>query len=193
MPEPNPTAPGTSDRERLLRLIDGNPEVLSEPRQEVSLRLPAPVESVPPAEPVVPVQKAAEKAPEPIPAAQNPLSKIKIDLSNKDVVKLLKMVVAVVLVFVCLHYVSDMVKTISKNMASNLPKNGEGIAADDENGGLRLVGVDWDDSPVALLEDTRTGKTYFAKRNDRVKNAKVKEIEKNKVIISVNGKTVELK
>lgn len=58
---------------------------------------------------------------------------------------------------------------------------------------LKLVGVDWSNEPVALIEDSRTGKTYFAKKNDSVSDAKVKQIFKDKVIVQVRHQTVELK
>ena len=60
--------------------------------------------------------------------------------------------------------------------------------------GLRLVGVDSSDaSPVALLEDLKTGKTYFVRVNEKVKDARVKQIQKNKVVVSYHGKNVELR
>lgn len=64
----------------------------------------------------------------------------------------------------------------------------------DEPGvGLRLVGVDSSDaSPIALLEDLRTGKTYFVRVNEKVKDVRVKQIQKNKVTVSFRGKNVEL-
>ena len=67
-------------------------------------------------------------------------------------------------------------------------------ALEDESGvGLRLVGVDSSEPPVALLEDIRTGKTYFARQNETFRGARVKQISKNKVLISVHGKTLELR
>ena len=48
-------------------------------------------------------------------------------------------------------------------------------------------------APVALLEDMKTGKTYFAHLNEKVKGVRIKQIQKNKVTVSVHGKTVELR
>ena len=65
--------------------------------------------------------------------------------------------------------------------------------AEDSGIGLRLVGVDWGEPPVALLEDLKTGKTYFARKNDKIHATRVKEIHKDKVVVVVHGKTLELR
>ena len=59
--------------------------------------------------------------------------------------------------------------------------------------GIRLVGVDWGEVPVALVEDTGTGRTYFVKENDKILGSRVKSIEKDRVLVSYRGQNVELR
>lgn len=59
--------------------------------------------------------------------------------------------------------------------------------------GLKLVGVDWGGDPVALIEDTQTQKTYFVKKGDSIKELKVMEIFKDRVKLGYDNKIVELK
>ncbi len=174
MPDPN-----ESDRDRILRLIDGGPEVLKEVQEERGA-------------------KSAEEAPkeQKVPAAS---WRSKITFLDKDLLKLLKLLLAFALIFVCLYYASELLKTMKKSPAVASPVRGGAVdltSTEDESGvGLRLVGVDSSDaaSSVALLENLKSGKTYFARLNDRVGDAKVTQIEKNKVVVSVHGKTVELR
>ena len=59
--------------------------------------------------------------------------------------------------------------------------------------GLKLVGVDWGGNPVALIEDTKTQKTYFVKKGESVKELKVMEIFRDRVTLRYDNKVVELK
>ncbi len=155
-------APNASDRERLLRLIDGGQEVLEElPKDQKPPEVPRHAKTV---------------------------------FLDKDVLKFIKLLVIFGLVFVSLHYGSEVLKTLKG--VPPVPVSGSAdLVPEDESGvGLRLVGVDSSDtSPVALLENLRSGKTYFARLNDRVGDAKVTQIQKNKVSVLVRGKTVELR
>ncbi len=169
MPDPNP-----SNRERLLRLIDGGADALKELQRE----------------------EAPETAPA-SPAGRHILSgwKIKIPvLSAKDGMRLAKWLIALVAVVAMLHYALEMMKTM-KGPAKAASAAGSPAAAEDKSGiGLKLVGVDTSDAlPVALLEDLTTGKTYFARVNEKVKDARVKQIQKNKVTLSFQGRNVELR
>ena len=60
-------------------------------------------------------------------------------------------------------------------------------------GELKLVGVDWGGNPVALIEDTKTGKTYFVKKGESVKELTVLEIFRDSVKLRYDNTTVELK
>ena len=53
-----------------------------------------------------------------------------------------------------------------------------------ESLGLKLVGVDWSEVPVALVEDTVTGKTHFMRQGDSANGARVQFIFKDKVIFN---------
>ena len=59
--------------------------------------------------------------------------------------------------------------------------------------GLKLEGVDWGGNPVALIENTQTGKTYFLKKAETVKDLKVMEIFRDRVKLRYDNKVVELK
>lgn len=61
------------------------------------------------------------------------------------------------------------------------------------SGALKLVGIDWDDEPVAMIEDVQSGKTYFAKENTFIKDIKVLRIQQDKVTISRGNTTEEIK
>lgn len=58
------------------------------------------------------------------------------------------------------------------------------------SGALKLVGIDWDNEPVAMIEDVQSGKTYFAKEDTFIKDIKVVKIQPDKVTIN-RGNTIE--
>jgi hypothetical protein len=174
------SAPDVSNRDRLLRLIDGGQEVLKEVQEE---RTAKSVDALP---------KDPNETPKK-PSVQDFFWGAKIAFSDKDLLRLVKLLGLFALIFVCLHYTADILKTLKKDSKSSVPGPVD-LAPKNEPGiGLRLVGVDSSDPPVALLEDLKTGKTYFARLNDRVGDTRVKQIQKNKVLVSVRGKTVELR
>lgn len=59
--------------------------------------------------------------------------------------------------------------------------------------GLKLVGVDWGEQPIAMIEDTQAGKTYFVKKGDSMKNTRVVEVLRDRVKIFYNNRSIELK
>ena len=166
--------PGVSDRERLLRLIDGGPEVARELQQQR--------ETTP-----EPVRPAEEKKPAPAAPVVAPVavSQRKVPaFSEKHRVRLAQAALAAIVVMFAVYSVTEMMKSrIAPASAAKLetPET------------LRLVGVDWGDVPVALLEDTGSGKTYFVRKNDQVRGARVLEIQKDHVSIFLNGKNLELR
>ena len=169
-----------SNRERLLRLIDGGTEALKEMHTDEPAG-PKPVKS-----PTLFLDHT---------------TRLLIDwkkklpvLSAKDLTRLAQGLLVLAAIVAALHYGSEMLKTL-KHPADKVAST-EGVSATTEESetGLRLVGVDTSDtSPVALLEDLKTGKTYFAHLNEQVKGARVKQIQKKKVTVTVHGKTVELR
>lgn len=58
---------------------------------------------------------------------------------------------------------------------------------------FKLVGVDWGGDPVAMIEDTQSGKTYFAKKDTSVREYKVVDILRDRVILGYENKTIEIK
>ena len=166
-------ADNVSNRERLLKLIDGNPDALKE---TLEVQQPKVAERSAPPEVKVPT-----------------LPKIKIHLSNHDILNLVKILAVVGIVIAVLHYGLEFFKVRVRATESVARTQTPSVAGDESGVGLRLVGVDSSNPPVALLEDLKTGKTYFAKKNDNIKGARVQEISKNKVTLSAHGKTVELR
>ncbi len=167
MPDPNP-----SNRERLLRLIDGGHEALKE------FQKPIPVE---------PVLKKQD------PTAAALVAVKRLVVSKSALLPAFRWLIVPVVILAAFHYGLEALKTL-KGHDKGIPAAAETRATDEESGiGLRLVGVDTSEPPVALLEDLKTGKTYFARVNEQVKGARVKQIQKNKVTVSLRGKTVELR
>ncbi|MFH1691524.1 MAG: hypothetical protein ABIC68_03000 [Candidatus Omnitrophota bacterium] len=58
---------------------------------------------------------------------------------------------------------------------------------------LSLVGIIWSKPPQAIIEDKTDGKTYLVNRGSKVKIARVKEILKDKVVLSYDKQEIELK
>lgn len=56
----------------------------------------------------------------------------------------------------------------------------------------KLVGISWGAEPLAMVEDTQTGRTYFLKNGQQVGEIKVQSITKQKMIISYQGEEGEL-
>ena len=173
--------PSASDRERLLRLIDGGPDVVKEVQDErEAARERQPV-------PVLPASPKPKKSAQAVSAAKEWLGRLDLDTAG-----LLKIVLVGVVIIFGIHSLADFWKSMKK------PDTGvssiQGPAAEDISGtGLRLVGVDWGNPPVALLEDLKTGRTYFVHTNEKIKETRVKEIFKDKITVSFHGKTEELR
>jgi type II secretory pathway component PulC len=59
--------------------------------------------------------------------------------------------------------------------------------------GLKVVGIIWSDYPQAIIEDSTEGKTHLLSRGSKLKNGRVKEILKDRVILSYDGQDIELR
>ncbi len=160
--------PNETNRERLLRLIDGGAEALKEVQEE---RKPA---------------ADGKKMPTITPVTPKP-SRPQARLDRDLMLRSAAAVAVVVLGFYVWPRLAGKPKAEAPEPAAQIA----GVA--DENAGLRLVGVDWGEPPVALLEDLQTGKTYFARQEDKVKETRVKQIFKDKVLVAWRGKTLELR
>ncbi len=57
---------------------------------------------------------------------------------------------------------------------------------------LKLVGIIWSEAPQAIIEDSKDGRTYLLNRGASIKDARVKEILKDRVILSYDNQDVEL-
>ena len=58
--------------------------------------------------------------------------------------------------------------------------------------GYKLVGISWGDEPLAMLEETATGRTYFLRKGQEFKGIKVQEISKERVMMTFEGQEAEL-
>ena len=58
--------------------------------------------------------------------------------------------------------------------------------------GLKVVGIIWSDTPQAIVEDSKNGKTHLLNRGSKIKDARVKDILKDRVILSYDSQEVEL-
>ena len=168
--------PDVSNLERLLRLIDGGPEVVKEVQQQ---------REVPPEKKPVPV----------VPSSASPKPKA----TDTGTATAAKMAAAGALVLCMVLSVVVLLRAWPKQGHPVVPPQNAVPAAaeksyeDTAGAGVRLVGVDWGEPPVALLEDLKTGKTYFVKKNDKVRDLSVKQIFKDKVVASFHGRNVELR
>jgi len=84
-------------------------------------------------------------------------------------------------------------KELFNSQRIELVKAKGGVLPEEPHAGLKLVGVDWGGNPVALIEDTKTQKTYFVKKGESVKDLKVMEIFRDRVKLRYDNKVVELK
>ena len=57
---------------------------------------------------------------------------------------------------------------------------------------LKVVGILWSDTPQAIIEDSKENKTYLLNRGSKIKEARVKEILKDRVILSYDNQEIEL-
>jgi len=59
-------------------------------------------------------------------------------------------------------------------------------------GDLGLVGISWGNGLEAMVEDKKSKKTYFLRTGDMINKLKVENVLKDKVILSFEGRQVEL-
>ncbi|MGE5279546.1 MAG: hypothetical protein ACM3L6_02225 [Deltaproteobacteria bacterium] len=57
----------------------------------------------------------------------------------------------------------------------------------------KVVGIIWSEAPQAVIEDVKGGDTFMVNRGSMVKVARVKDILKDRVILSYDGMDVELR
>ena len=58
---------------------------------------------------------------------------------------------------------------------------------------LKLVGIIWSDMPQAMIEDEKDGRTQLVSRGAKIRDARVKEILKDRVILLYDDQDVELR
>ena len=75
----------------------------------------------------------------------------------------------------------------------NLIEAGPSSKAVEATQNLRLVGISWSDSPDAMIEDIKSLKTFFVKKDQMIGEVKVETITKEKVILRYGQELIELK
>ena len=58
--------------------------------------------------------------------------------------------------------------------------------------GLKLVGISLGQEPLAMIEETESGRTYFLKKGQEFKGVKVQNVTKEKVVLTHEGQEAEL-
>jgi hypothetical protein len=80
-----------------------------------------------------------------------------------------------------------------KKLAAKQPEQGPSAKIIEITSTLKLVGISWSNDPDAMIEDTKSLKTYFVKRGDMVGETKVQAIFRDKVVLSLENEEFELK
>jgi len=60
---------------------------------------------------------------------------------------------------------------------------------------LKLVGISWSNDPDVMIENTKTQRTYFLKKGQAIEpfGVKIEAVFKDKIILSYQGKEIELR
>jgi hypothetical protein len=58
---------------------------------------------------------------------------------------------------------------------------------------FRVVGIIWADVPQVIIEDTKEGRTYFLNRGNKLKDVRIKEILRDRVVLSYDNQEIELR
>ena len=58
---------------------------------------------------------------------------------------------------------------------------------------LKIVGIMWSEAPQVMIEDSKDNRTYLLNRGSTIQGARVKEILKDRVILSYDDQDVELR
>lgn len=66
-----------------------------------------------------------------------------------------------------------------------LPIDPRSLVAD-----MKIVGISWSEQPIAMIE--QRGQTFVVKQGEAIGNATVKEVQKDRVLFTINGHDVEL-
>jgi hypothetical protein len=79
---------------------------------------------------------------------------------------------------------------VAQEDAVDIPRDNSKVA--EMMQGIKLVGISWGDEPLAMVEDTSSGRTYFLKKNQEFRGVKVQEITRERVIVTYEGQEAEL-
>lgn len=58
---------------------------------------------------------------------------------------------------------------------------------------LKVVGIIWSDNPQAMIESKKEAKTFLLNKHDKIQQLTIKEIRKDKVVVTAEGREWELR
>jgi len=93
-------------------------------------------------------------------------------------------------------YLDSVKKRDIFRMGSKLPQDESEVIsskAAEATKTLKLVGISWSESPDAMIEDTKAGKTFFVKKGQLVGDFKVEAVLKEKVVLRYGAESIELR
>ena len=87
----------------------------------------------------------------------------------------------------------DIFSMVAETPVDSGPKKGPSQKLLEIAQNYKLVGISWSNDPDVMIENTKTQNTFFLKKGQIVENdLKVKEVFKNKVILSLGNEEIEL-
>lgn len=168
--------PAPSDRERLLKLVDESARVV--PAPSVSAACPgASPDPAPLSRPqvVFQIRESAARA----------YDRVRAAVTSPEADRRFPLATATLILFLAAAFLFGVDRWRLWSSTREVTTVGETEAmAIREQLGLKLVGIDWSEVPVALVENTATGKTHFLRQGDSVGGARVQLIFKDKVIFN---------
>lgn len=181
--------PGPSDRERLLKLIDS-----AAPAPSAPVAAPRPAVAVSAPDPTAPLARPPQVVFEWKERAARVYDRVRAAVTAPEADHRFPMATAVsiILVAAVLFLGIDRWRTWSATREVATVSEAESRAVG-ESLGLKLVGVDWSEVPVALVENTSTGKTHFLRQGDGINGARVQLIFKDKVIFNTSKGRIALR
>jgi hypothetical protein len=87
----------------------------------------------------------------------------------------------------------DIFKMGAAARPENLIETGPSSKAVEATQNYKLVGISWSDDPDAMVEDIKTGKTFFVKRGQSIGDVKVENITKEKIVLRYAQELIELR
>lgn len=175
--------PDPSERERLLKLVDETPRLAAS----------APVSSAPAADPTAPLSRprAVFQIKE---SAARAYDRVRAAVSSPERDRQFPLVTATLILILAAAFLFGVERWRMWSATREVATVSDVEAQTIQDGlGLKLVGIDWSEVPVALVENRATGKTHFLRQGDTIKGARVQLIFKDKVIFNTEKGRIALR